>query len=536
MDERPLAENAPPERTRPIFDWQRDILDPAFVFALSISLTVVFFKFVELIVPRNYLIPHIIPLMLLVMAESYFTTRITVYTDSAVIPFRIRELIMIFFAVKIFTLIHQGFIAIPPEFGKIKEGFVNFFDAAYIANVVIIYGAWLFTSSHAIDILKLGLVWSKCFPSGEMDEKEHNEWLEYNRGFFDHHRIFLSQARKLSLYALFMAIFVSIISYNAREKTLVPYVAGGIYFLTALLSVSMMYAMKLKIDWIAYKIESSPRIVFRWLGISAATIASFFAVSLLLPTNLVKIPISVLLNFLAFLANLLQPNISEAEQRELAMRILMRMQNRQMAYMIGYGRILNLAFLKWIFTAILVGAIVAYVLYPIIKGNYIEENLLTRIYIWARSYVLFVYHTLRRAWYAILIGLRFRRKPTAKEKATIEDMKRYFLREMRGKGRSREDWEQLTFILDIYLALLGLLERNGYKYRKGETPYEYCDKLMGKIVGQDDSLEYLTYCFVKKRYSTELLTPEEMEGVKYYWDKIREDLTPEEGSAPAFEE
>ncbi|MDP2949066.1 MAG: DUF4129 domain-containing protein [Chloroflexota bacterium] len=92
-----------------------------------------------------------------------------------------------------------------------------------------------------------------------------------------------------------------------------------------------------------------------------------------------------------------------------------------------------------------------------------------------------------------------------------------------------EEDTRIFTVREIYQGLLWEGRRVGLPRREPETPYEYQDKLVGRLEGVTPELRAITRAYVEERYGGARIPAEELRLVNRLWRRLRSALWGDSG-------
>jgi hypothetical protein len=90
-------------------------------------------------------------------------------------------------------------------------------------------------------------------------------------------------------------------------------------------------------------------------------------------------------------------------------------------------------------------------------------------------------------------------------------------------GRHRRS---IASIRKIYASMVDLATEAGYPRHTAQTPYEYCNTLYDVFPDGGEAVDGITEAYVRTHYGQVPDTPEKMQRIVQYWERLQEQVVP----------
>jgi hypothetical protein len=464
---------------------------------------------------------------LVVSAEAAYTHSKAAHMEGQEkLIFRASELLTLFILFKIFLLIRGGSATIITEIASWQVDFLaNFFNGPLIAGLLIFAPSWLITTLLAQEIDALH------------DREQDSSWdelglvqnaLHYIRGRITGYVfgigafvLFLAVGSRLNLRS-YLPVF------QGRSNLAIPIANVLIYFVLALVLLSLTQFALLRTRWLWKKTPVAPHLARRWAiyGIgffSALAILVFF-----LPTDysmgffetiayaigllgyvfrfvifLIMLPLTLCLQIFK-VQNSLDTSAPEPPPGQMP-------QAAPGAGPDPFWQFVQAA-LFWVSLV----AVVIFALSQYFRANSVLWNRLAKLPVlkWGIKAWSWIWSWLKGANKAITsvvaAGLRRLRPPSS------------ILRSAQRRIRNPGGLTAREQVIQLYLTLIEIARDNGQGRSETQTPYQYSQNLITTNPDVTPEVLDVTDAFVEARYSRHAIEPAIVPTLRTEWERIRD--------------
>lgn len=441
--------------------------------------------------------------------------------------FRGVEWVMLLVGLKLVIYMVHGVGQLWTDIPLWRADFVeNFFTAEYLAAIALTYLIWALAGIFVEELMML-----------EGDEKILA--AERATGIVEHRPEVRRRLANLVLLLGGVMIFLSgliRLEWQALWGSTPPYSGGVlnvvIYFLLALILLSLTQFSILRVHWSLQRIPISRNLAVRWLAYSAIFLIVISAIAVVLPTNysvgllsmfgyllsllmsLISFLLLILFAPFLFLLSLLGRLLGKPEQVEPPDFTRIMPQAPPVAASSSWQELLK----SLIFWAVFIG-IVGYSLYHYVKQN--EELLKSlrrlpftsafiRFWNWLRHWAYGVNRGVAASVQAGLRRLRGRRSLSASGRRwRFTNLRRLSPR------------QQVMF---FFLALVRRGGERGIARHPSQTPYEYSQALQQQLPDVEVDVHTMTEQFVEALYSRHEITSDRVSFVQRCWQRVKRAL------------
>jgi hypothetical protein len=473
---------------------------------------------------------YLVPLSVLIALESMYSRRKIRHAgffSREYIIYRITELVLLFLGVKLVLYLVRGVDRLLADLQALQH---NFWDTYFTNEYILVAGFSI-------------VVWAIAgMFAEELDHLEGDEKLlsrERETGIIEKRPAARRRLANLILYLGGALIFEAALV--RLDWTLLwgeaPPLRGHIlnvviYFVLALILLSMTQFSVLRVHWSLDQIPISTNLAAGWLKYSAIFLLVLAAIAFVLPTSysvglldilayiisilsaifsallfLLLLPFFLLMSLFARLFGTAEPVPPADLQRILP-------QQPQAVASAPWLEVLK-SILFWAVFVGIMGFSIAY---------YLRQNqaLLDRL---KRTSLL---HLAGKFWHWLAGWLRgVNENISAAVRASREQLRKRnpFQAGRRGwnlRGlRRMSPRERVQF---FYLAMLRRGRERGLPRDPGQTPYEYARRLAPRVPDVEPDLSALTQEFIEARYSLHEISSQRASRVQQYWNRIRKAL------------
>jgi len=472
----------------------------------------------------------LVPLSILVALESMYSRRKIKpagFFSREYWVYRLTELVLLFLGVKLVLYLVRGVDSLWADLQALRQ---NFWDAYFTNEYILVAGFSI-------------LVWAIAgMFAEELDYLEGDEKLlsrERETGIIEERPAARRRLANLILYLggalIFEAALVRLDWTMLWGET--PPLRGHIlnvviYFILALILLSMTQFSVLRVHWSLDRVPISPDLAAGWLKYSALFLLVLAAIAFVLPTSysvglldMVAYLISILSAiFSALLFLLLLPffllmslfsrlfGVAEPVSPPDLQRIIP--QQPQAVASAPWLEVLK----SILFWTVFVGIMVFSVTYYLRQNQALLDQL-------KRTPLL---HLVGKFWHWLAGWLRgVNENLSAAVRASREQLRKRspFRTGQRGWNlralRRMSPRERVQF---FYLAMLRRGKERGLPRRPGQTPYEYARRIAPKVPDVEPDVSALTQEFIEARYSLHEISSQQASRVQQYWNRIRKAL------------
>ena len=441
--------------------------------------------------------------------------------------FRGVEWVMLLVGLKLVIYMVHGIGQLWTDIPLWRADFVeHFLTGEYLAGIALIYLIWTLAGTFVEQLMML-----------EGDEKILA--AERASGIVEHRPEVRRRLANLVLLIGGVMIFLSgliRLEWQALWGSTPPYSGGVlnvvIYFLLALILLSLTQFSILRVNWSLQRIPISRNLAVRWLAYSAVFLTIISAIALVLPTHysigllstlgyllsllmsLISFLVVILITPFLFLLSLLGRLLGKQEQVEPPDFTRIVPQAPPVAASPPWQELLK----SLIFWAVFVG-IVGYSLYHYVKQNEELFSSLRRLP-FAAGFIRF-WNWLRHWAYGVNRGVA----------ATVQAGLRR-LRERRSIVTAGRGWGFINLrrlsprqqVMFFFLALVRRGGERGIPRHLSQTPYEYSQTLQQQLPDVEVDVNTMTEQFVEAFYSRHEITSERVGFVQRCWQRVKRAL------------
>ena len=526
--------------------WNRSLFRPLLIATLVTALMAGPVAIGQAVAPQ-WQAGYLLPLLFLVALEAVYTTTWLVHPDHRqrrTIGFRLAELVVWLVIVRLLLWMLRGNWPQLYDLWRWLRAPISFFDREFVIVGVLVAVAWAEGISNGGIFQQLALQPDELAdpPTGH-DQHDWRPLLSYTTS---RTAILARFSGRWMLGGVFLVLCAAasrlkfqpgagLRLFGLAHLDLSPLMIAAlvVYILTGLLLMSLGRLAALRARWRIDKIEGEHTVTRRWPlftlllvlivgGLSALMplgstwrLGYWLQIAVLFISNLAYTVVGYILWLLTTLLGLLLSALGLGSEAVTGERIQFEPPQlpeqpldtaRELPEWLGGA-------LFWLLMAI----IVVYALVTFLRGRGVRLE-------WGRLSLFWV--RLRAWWRRWRRGVR--EAAQGVRKTLAERWARRRPEERAGRpGRGFLPWRQLSpqeRVRLFYLFTVRRAEERGVHRQPHQTPYEHTPALEAGWPDVEEELEALTQAFVVARYSARAIAPDEVQGVRRAWKRVRSAL------------